>query len=837
MKHHRPFLCSACFVVASGVIAQLLPEQRFLYPQLSDGYAVFDSDGDGDMDIARSADGTLVLHEQYAPGSFRVVHVLGSCRAYDIRTADIDADGVTDVVAGDVDADRIRWAKGLGGGAYLPLQDLVSGTPNPYDVHVTDLDGDGDLDLLHADGAVSTGYRWNANLGAGSFGPSTLITSAAGASSTSPRGNFIAVGDVDLDGDADLAMAGPSFAWWENDGSGSFTVHTLPALPAAGAEPLFTDLDGDGDPDLVVTYAVNMTATATMAALLNLGNSTFGPIQVLQQVGGSSYNTYVTGARPADVNGDGDLDLVMSCELGANNSNCILTLNNDGLGGFPTMLDVFHALDLQSFTTGDVDGDGQDDIVSCSNRGPHVRFASNAPIAPLGSVGSPARVVVLNTNNDAFPEVLTLCSAYGWGWFTAEGDDPLPAGLHLNLGNGLLSDATLCTWTSRSALSEADAGDLDGDGDDDVAAMWGDPISGSTKKVMVMRTMNGVPDSSGQIGQAFTVVPSVMSTPWLRDLDQDGDLDINRISLSGPVGVFTAMNLGNAFFGPEQLWSTNAPAFALASTTCDVDVDGDADLVVMDPMGGPLSWAPNNGLGGFGSFQSLLAMPIPFNVDAVTNSPIILGVDLTNDGWEDLVAFTGDSIAVLLNNAGTWNSGQTFSTFATAYAVGDIDNSGSPDLVAIRSDREVVTWLNMGLGVFAPELLLADQTINSGTDHLALADMDNDGLLDVVTCSANGHSAAWMRNGGNIGAGLITAPPIAPALQVFPVPMRDHLHVTCTQPVPGNASVQVLDVRGRILRTLRGNGTNTLIIDRGDLAPGLYVLRVDSLGAVRFVVE
>jgi len=834
----RRLLAIALCTTASAASAQLQPEQRFLYPQDSDGYAVFDADADGDMDIVRSADGTLLLHEQLAPGSFRVVNVLGSCKAHDIRTADIDADGVVDIVAGDEAGDRICWAKGLGGGNYLPLQDLVSGTPNPYDVHMTDLDGDGDLDLLHADGAVSTGYRWNANLGAGSFGPSTLITSAAGASSDSPLGNFIAVGDVDLDGDADLAMAGPTFAWWENDGAGNFTVNTLPALPSTGAEPLFTDLDGDGFPDLVVTYAVNMATTGVVAALFNLGNATFGPLQVLKQISGSSYNTSLNGARAADVNGDGARDLIMSCELGPNISNGILTLINNGQGSFPTITDAFNAVAIQPFATGDVDGDGQDDVVSCSNRGPHVRFASNAPIAPLGSVAYPDRVIVLDANNDPYPDILTLCSISGWGWFNAEGDDPLPAGLHMNEGNGIVSDATLDIWTSRSPLCEVDAGDLDGDGDEDVVGAWTQPYISATTKLMLLRSSAGALDSIAQVGTPFSAVALFPRSPSLRDLDADGDLDLTWAYGSSDL-VCTALNQGNGVFNAQQTWP--ASGTPITSTPCDIDGDGDADLVTTGVSQVDVHWLPNDGTAGFGADQPLGLPAIQFNWNVPLKSPVLHGVDLTNDRWEDIVVFTGDSIAVLLNNAGTWSTGQQFAAYATAYAVGDIDNSGSPDLVAIRSNREVVAWLNMGLGIFAPELLLADASINTGTDHITLADVDGDGLNDVITCSTNGHSAAWMRNGGNIGTAALEASPPVTGMHVFPVPAREELRVVTDRPLPSSSKVVVSDVQGRVIRTLRGNGTNTIMLDCGDLGAGVYVLRITvegtAIAAARFVVE
>ena len=160
--------------------------------------------------------------------------------------------------------------------------------------------------------------------------------------------------------------------------------------------------------------------------------------------------------------------------------------------------------------------------------------------------------------------------------------------------------------------------------------------------------------------------------------------------------------------------------------------------------------------------------------------------------------------------------------------------------MAIRANREVVTWLNAGLGIFQPELLLANATQNTGKDHIALADMDNDGLTDVITCSKQG-SAAWMRNGGNIGTAVLEGSPPVPGMHVYPVPAREELRVMTDRPLPSSSKVVVSDVQGRVIRTLRGNGTNTIMLDCGDLGAGVYVLRITdegtAIGAARFVVE
>ncbi len=829
MKLHRPFLCSACFVVASGVIAQLLPEQRFLHTTTTAALLCADADGDGDIDVLRGAGDRLLLHQQVAPDTFRVAMDLGVATATDIRMGDIDNDLVQDVVVGDLSGDRIRWARGLGGGDYLPLQDLVVNTPDPYDVHLSDVDLDGDVDLAHVDVNGMLTLRWNENLGGGSFGPSQPILSWTGAPLGLPLTNLCAVGDVDQDGDPDIAVSGPGTAWYANDGNGAFT-----SMPLAGggalSDPLLTDLNGDGAPDILF---VSPAPGPAVVGFLNQGLGSFGAQQTFAFVGGGSL-PLLAGLHDLDIDGDGDRDLAGSYRWDYAVTCFDVVLLNDGSGalGGPAPWAPFDAEEPRALGTGDLDLDGMDDIVTLDNSGLFIQYSVNGFRRLLTSVDRPERVVVLDVDGDADSDVLVL-GQNTWSPID-NGSYPLHAALHRNPGSGSFADAAEPLWVAASSLVEATTADLDGDGDDDAVMRWTDSITGSSHRMHNFLSDGVSPQPSGTVGGNFLSDLIVGRPPCLRDLDGDGDVDLLYKGLN--FELTTASNAGNGIFGPTQTWPTGSPDPPFSETVCDADADGDADIVWVGIPATALFWSANDGLGNFSTSQVLAPVPFPFP-ELDHNSPVLTGIDLNADGWEDLLVFTGERIGALLNNAGTWTMGQQFMANATAYAVGDIDNSGSPDLVAIRSNREVVTWLNMGLGIFAPELLLADQTINSGTDHLALADVDGDGLTDVITCSAAGHSAAWMRNGGNIGTGLITATPIAPALHVFPVPMRDHLHVTCAQPVPGNTLVQVLDVQGRILRTLRGNGTNTLTIHRDALAPGLYVLRVEGLGAARFVVE
>jgi hypothetical protein len=82
--------------------------------------------------------------------------------------------------------------------------------------------------------------------------------------------------------------------------------------------------------------------------------------------------------------------------------------------------------------------------------------------------------------------------------------------------------------------------------------------------------------------------------------------------------------------------------------------------------------------------------------------------------------------------------------------------------------------------------------------------------------------------------------PTIPILEVIPNPMTDHAGLVVPEPLGTDARIVLLDVNGRMLRTMNGNGSREMLIERGHLESGMYVLRVTSagvqLGATRIVV-
>ncbi|MCZ7667010.1 MAG: VCBS repeat-containing protein [Chloroflexi bacterium] len=110
-----------------------------------------------------------------------------------------------------------------------------------------DMDRDGDMDLL-ATGAGTGEFAWYENNGDGEFTFHSITTPSEGLHS-------LAAADVDSDGDMDILSSSwhdAQVVWYENDGDQQFTSHIIAASNHKFAHAaVAADVDGDGDMDVV----------------------------------------------------------------------------------------------------------------------------------------------------------------------------------------------------------------------------------------------------------------------------------------------------------------------------------------------------------------------------------------------------------------------------------------------------------------------------------------------------------------------------------------------------------------------------------------------------------
>lgn len=269
---------------------------------------------------AAAGDDWLTLTQLDDAGSYFVDDTQYDQRAY-IDVADLDLDGVLDIVAGSSDG-VIYFFRGTGYEGRIKTEEAVqlgsisAGYSAPV---VYDADGDGVSDILcgAADGNI---YLFR-SLGGLDFAGAELFLTTGLTGQALPD-----AGDLDGDGCADLVVGSNEGRLLVYYGSGAsrLTVDASTELTALGIEgswtaPRIADLDGDGTNDLAIG-----TFDGYIARLINNGSGfdNAGYIELGEENYKGNYNAkFGNNCVPcfADVNGDGITDLVCgSLEYGMN---------------------------------------------------------------------------------------------------------------------------------------------------------------------------------------------------------------------------------------------------------------------------------------------------------------------------------------------------------------------------------------------------------------------------------------------------------------------------------------------------------------------------------------
>jgi FG-GAP-like repeat/FG-GAP repeat len=274
---------------------------------------------------------------------------------------DVDGDGDPDVIVVNAGQSFLLLNNGQGQFSDVTGDHLPTLTLTAMAATLGDVDGDSDLDLVLANARGSN--RLLLNDGHGIF---TDVTDAHLPSLTQVSMS-VQLGDVDGDGDLDLAVAnrGSQNRLFLNDGTGVFTDATATHLPSDSAlsyDVEFTDVDGNRTLDLVVA---NHGTPNRLLRNNGLGVFTDITADQLPAVSGNSMDALLS-----DIDADGDVDLLFTAGATA-----LLLFLNDGMGRFmeatATHLPALNAFGIKVLA-GDIDSDGDADLVLAAAGQDHV---------------------------------------------------------------------------------------------------------------------------------------------------------------------------------------------------------------------------------------------------------------------------------------------------------------------------------------------------------------------------------------------------------------------------------------------------------------------------------
>ncbi|NNF41610.1 MAG: VCBS repeat-containing protein [Phycisphaerales bacterium] len=496
------------------------------------------------------------------------------------------------------------------------------------------------------------------------------------------------------------------------------------------------DLDGDGDVDAV--GSVPFLPGRAFNVFINNGTADPTITPVTEGADGAQY------VELADLDGDTLVDLVLSLFGGGIEVRAGL---GDGTFGPPTV----YPLGTRTFDVAAVDmnGDGLPDLVATDD--------GTDTLGVFMGLGDGTFLPAVTYPTGALPLAFAAVDLDldGWTDIAVPNWNGNNVSVFMNEGDGTLAPAVSIPVEQPG---EVVAGDFNGDTIPDLF------VSAGTEASAVLL---GVGDGTFTNGPPL-IVPSGAGAAIVLDLDGDEHVDIACYQNSTSYSVvYTYLGNGDATFAFAGSYHTMeahtsivaadwtgdeiddllimyaglrvapgngdgtldtlpaTPTGGAASIVVDMNGDGILDLVGSDPNGQYVRIALGLGEGTF-------ALP----VEATSPESIwhIAHGDLDGDGDVDLVGtnqnLTGRATVFLGNGDGTVSVGTSHATDGTpkTVALADVDEDGILDLLVAHGSVDAVTLgRGNGDGTFQPVT-----TISAGRHEVVVVDLDGDGHLDLA---------------------------------------------------------------------------------------------------------
>ena len=291
--------------------------------------------------------------------------------------------------------------------------------------------------------------------------------------------------------------------------------------------------------------------------------------------------------------------------------------------------------------------------------------------------------------------------------------------------------------------------------------------------------------------------------PEVVDIDQDGDKDLVVGNKRGKLIFVENVAIPGTEFTPGTItypWFDIDIGFASAPAFHDLDADGDLDLLIGEERGN-INLFLNHG-----SAQIPLFDPDP---TADGNQERFGAIDARQDravfgAAAPTIYTSGDSSVLLV--------GTTFGNFLS-YSLTDIKDT---------------------LRISKSEL---DHILDGRRSQSDLADIDNDGFLELLTGSSRGGLSLYNTSfRASSSVPTMEYPDISHELFIMPNPVEEHLSIHSDVLIKG---IEMINQIGQVLMVIR-QPTMPYQINVSNLLPGVYFLRIstsDGIGIKKMIKE